>query len=153
MIQLAALSAFMNRGRWFAFCRIVSASTGVILVAISSAPLSVWLYAFAGAVTLAWLAVEAFSKTIHRRSRLALRYATLSVGCLGIALELPYHLMPTIPRLQNAQVFLVGDSLTQESIAKPKPGPSCSAARIKSPFTTCPSQAPMSRQRRSRPSK
>jgi acyl-CoA thioesterase I len=112
LIQLAALFAFMKRGRWLGIARIVSACAGVILVAISSTPLPIWFYAAAGTVTLTWLALEGFTKPIHRHLGLALRYITLAVGWLGIALELSYHLMPTIPRLQNPQVFLVGDSLS-----------------------------------------
>jgi acyl-CoA thioesterase-1 len=112
LIGLAALSAFLKRDRWLAFCRVISACAGVILVAISSTPLPIWLYASAGAITLAWLAVENFTKTTHRHLRLTLRYATLAAGWLGVALELPFHLMPTIPALHDAQVFLVGDSLS-----------------------------------------
>ncbi len=153
LIQLAALSAFMNRGRWFAFCRIVSACAGVILVAISSTPLPVWFYASAGAITLAWLVVDGFTKTAHRRMRLALRFATLAAGCLGIALELPYHLMPAIPPLQNAQVFLVGDSLSAGINRETETWPKLFSRSHHVAFTTCQSQAPTSRRRCSRPSK
>ena len=36
----------------------------------------------------------------------------LAVWWLGIALEVPYHVMPTMPRLPDAKVFLIGDSLS-----------------------------------------
>ena len=111
LIQLAALSAFLRRGRYVAFCRVASACAGVILVAVSSSPLPAWFYGIAGAVTLSWIAVEGSSRTTLGRVGLGLRYATLAVWWLGIALELPFHLMPTLPRLPNPQLFLVGDSL------------------------------------------
>jgi acyl-CoA thioesterase-1 len=112
LIQLAGLSAFLKRRRWLAICQTVSACAGVILVAVSSTPLPFWLYCVAGAVTLAWIVVEGRAQTTHRRLGLGLRYAMLAAGWLGIALEVPFHLMPAIPRVQNPQVFLVGDSLS-----------------------------------------
>jgi acyl-CoA thioesterase I len=112
LIQLAGFSAFMKRGRWLAFGRVVSACAGMILVAISSTPLPVWFYAAAGAITLGWLGVDGFTKTARQQGGLALRFATLAVGWIGVALEAPFHLMPAIPQLQSPQVFLVGDSLS-----------------------------------------
>ena len=77
-----------------AFCRVASACAGVILVAVSSTPMPAWFYAIAGLVTLSWIAVEGSTKTTQRRVGLGLRYATLAFWWLGIALELPFHLMP-----------------------------------------------------------
>ncbi len=111
VIELAGLSAFLTRGRWQAICRAALACAGLILVAVSSTPLPVWFYGVAGAVTLAWIGVESSTKT-HRRLTLGLRSAVLAVWWLGIALELPFHLMPALPRMENPQVFLVGDSLS-----------------------------------------
>jgi acyl-CoA thioesterase I len=111
-IQLAGLSAFLRRGRWLAVCRMASVCAGVILVAVSSTPLPAWFYGIAGAVTLAWIALERLIKSTHRRLKLGLRYAMLAIWWLGIALELPFHLMHAMPLLQHPPVFLVGDSLS-----------------------------------------
>jgi len=112
LIQLAGLSAFLRRGRWLVVCRVILVCAGVVLVAVSSTPLPAWFYGIAGAVTLAWIVVESSAKTTRRRLGLRLRYALLAVWWLGIALELPFHLMPAIPRLQHPELFLVGDSLS-----------------------------------------
>jgi acyl-CoA thioesterase-1 len=112
LIQLAGLCALLRRGRWMAFGRLALACAGIILVAVSSTPLLAWFYGIAGAVTLAWIAVEGLIKTKHPRLELVLRCAMLAVWWLAIALELPYHLMPALPRLPHAQVFLIGDSLS-----------------------------------------
>jgi len=112
LIQLAALSAFHTGGRWPALCRTVSAWAGLILVAVSATPLFGWFYCIAGAVTLAWIGLEGSTKTTHRRSRLALRYAVLAIWWLGIALELPFHRMPAMPGMDNPPLFVVGDSLS-----------------------------------------
>ena len=111
-IQLAGLSAFLRRGRWLAVCRVASVCAGAILVAVSSTPLPAWFYAIAGAVTLAWFALEGPIRSKHRRSSLGFRYAMLAIWWLGIALELPFHVMHAIPLLQHPPVFLVGDSLS-----------------------------------------
>jgi acyl-CoA thioesterase I len=112
LIQLAGLSAFLRRGRRLAVCRMASACAGAILVAVSSTPLPAWFYAIAGAVTLAWFALEALIRSKHRRLSLGFRNAMLATWWLGIALELPFHLMHAIPLLQRPPVFLVGDSLS-----------------------------------------
>jgi acyl-CoA thioesterase I len=112
LIQLAGLLAFAKSSRLPAFSRVVLACTGTILVAVSSTPLPAWLYAIAGLITLAWTVVEGFTKTPHPRLGLGLRCAMLAVWWPGIALELPHHLMPTMPRLEHPQVFLIGDSLS-----------------------------------------
>ena len=112
LIQLAGIIAFVRGGRWLAFCRVILACAGAILVAVSSTPLPAWFYAIAGAVTLAWVAVECLVTTTHRQLGLVLRCAMLAVWWLGIALEVPYQVMHTIPRLPDAKVFLIGDSLS-----------------------------------------
>jgi len=98
LIQLAGLSAFLRRARWLAFCRIAAAWAGATLVAVSSTPSPAWFYGIAGAVTLAWIAVDGSTTTTYRRLGLGLRYAMLSIWWLGIALELPFHLRHAMPR-------------------------------------------------------
>jgi acyl-CoA thioesterase I len=112
LIQIAGFSTFSRRGRWLRFCRVALACAGAILVAVSSTPLPAWLYTIAGAVTLAWIAVEGLIETKDRRLELGLRCAMLAVWWLALAFELPYHLMHALPRLPRAQVFLMGDSLS-----------------------------------------
>ena len=130
LIQLAGIIAFVRGGRWLAYGRLVLAFAGAILVAVSSTPLPAWFYGIAGAVTLSWIAMEGFVKTTHPWLGLGLRCAMLAVWWLGIALEVPYHVMPTLPRLPDAKVFLIGDSLRLESMGKRKRGPSCFCGRM-----------------------
>ncbi len=124
LIQLAELSAFVRQGRWPALCRAALACAGLILVAVSSTPLPVWFYCIAGAATLAWIGVESSVKTMRLRLRVGLRCAVLAAWWLGIALELPFHLMPNVPPMDSPPVFLVGDSLSAgmggESVTWPK---------------------------------
>jgi hypothetical protein len=89
LIQLAGLSAFLRRGRWLAVCRMISVCAGVILVAVSSRPLPAWFYGIAGAVTLAWFALEGLIKSTHRRLNLGLRYPMPAIWWLGLELALP----------------------------------------------------------------
>ncbi len=89
-----------------------SVCAGAILVAVSSTPLQTWFYGIAGAFTLAWIALECLIKSTPRRLKLGLRYAMLAIWWLGVALELPFHLMRAMPQLLHPPVFLVGDSLS-----------------------------------------
>src|SRR5207248_7992037 len=95
-----------------ALFRTISASAGLILVAVSATPLPAWFYFSAGPVTLAWIGVEGSTKTTCRRSRVWLRAAVLGIWWLGMAQELPFHRLPTVPRMGNPQVFVVGDSVS-----------------------------------------
>ncbi len=118
LIELAALSAFRTRGRWASICGTVACgAAGLILVAVSSTPLPDWFYCIAAALTLAWIGLEFSTKTAYRRPKVGLRFAVLAIWCLGIALELPFHLMPALPPMHNPPLFLVGDSLRCAALA------------------------------------
>ncbi len=123
LIQLAVVSAFRAPGRWASICGTVSACAGLILVAVSSTPLPGWFYCIAAALTLAWIGLEISTKTTYRRPKVGLRFAVLATWCLGIALELPFHLMPALPPMHNPPLFLVGDSLSAGIGGEPETWP------------------------------
>jgi acyl-CoA thioesterase I len=110
LIVAAVLSTYGPGGRWIGFGRRVAASAGVLLVAASATPLPVWYYALAGLATLAWVAAEASSRAV-RRPKGWIRGVLLAIVTLGVAMELPYHVTPTLPPLGHPPVFIVGDSL------------------------------------------
>jgi acyl-CoA thioesterase-1 len=112
LIDLAVLSAFRTGGRWSASCRTISACVGLFLIAVSATPLPSWLYFISGVVSLAWIGAEGASQAASRRSRLWLRAAVLAAWWLGVALELPHHLSPTVPWMGNPPVYIVGDSVS-----------------------------------------
>jgi acyl-CoA thioesterase-1 len=112
LILLAALSAFLTRGRWQAICRAILTCAGLVLIAVSSTPLPIWLYGVAGVVTLGWIAVQSSSKTMIWRSARLMASAVLAVWFAAIGFELPFHLMPVLPAIGNSPLFLIGDSLS-----------------------------------------
>ena len=112
LIELAALSGYRAGRRWLTFWRTISACAGLILIAVSATPLPGWFYLVAVVPTLAWIGAEGSSRIWARVSKRWLRYAVHPIWLLGVALELPFHLMPTVPRLRDPQVYVVGDSIS-----------------------------------------
>jgi len=84
---------------------------------LSAVPLSYWLYAAIGVVTLAWLFAERRHKpapTTDNKPTLAtkLRWATIAILVGGVLLELPYVFAPRLPALGNPPLYIIGDSVT-----------------------------------------
>lgn len=112
LIELAAVAAFWARSRWPTIGCAIIACAGLILIAVSSTPLPVWFYGVAGILTVAWIGVECSPGPRHWRYTPFLRSAVLAVWLCGLALEVPFHLAPTVPNLATSQLFLIGDSLS-----------------------------------------
>ncbi|MEO6811398.1 MAG: GDSL-type esterase/lipase family protein [Isosphaeraceae bacterium] len=112
LISLSVLLACRPRNHWFAFGRTVLACLGLILVAVSATPLPGWFYVIAGAASLIWVGLEGSSRVRWQGGKPWLRGAVLAIWWLGVALELPYHFLPVLPKLGRPNVYVVGDSLS-----------------------------------------
>jgi len=80
---------------------------GIIAVAISSTAIPYWCYGLAGVVTGAWLA----SRFVERWRR----WTPIAVGvawAIAAAVELPYHVMPSLEPAASRSVTVIGDSVT-----------------------------------------
>lgn len=85
---------------------------GLILIALSATPLTYWLYALAGTATFGWLATERAKRDWLRRQRVWLRCATAVAWTAAVAVELPYHQMPTVPTVNARTLAVIGDSVS-----------------------------------------
>ena len=85
---------------------------GKRLAAVSATPLPGWFWIVAGAIIAAWIGIEGREGDRARRWRLGLRGGVLGVLGLGVAMEVPFHWTPMLPRLGNPPVEVVGDSLS-----------------------------------------
>jgi acyl-CoA thioesterase I len=112
LVTLALGLAWKRTGRWWGLGRTVLASSGLILIAGSATPLPTWFYALAAMVSVAWIGLEGTTSERLRSTRFGLRFAVLTVWWLGIAVELPYHFMPTLPPRRNPLVYVIGDSIS-----------------------------------------
>jgi acyl-CoA thioesterase-1 len=112
LVQLSWLFAFFQRGRRLTVFRVVLTCTGLILIAVSATPLPAWWYLIAGAITVAWIGFDSAKKATYPRLKLWLRCATPVVLWMSIAIELPFHLVPKLPVMENPAVFIIGDSLS-----------------------------------------
>ena len=84
----------------------------VALGAVSATPLPGWFWIVAGAIIAAWIGIEGGEGDRARRWRQGLRGGVLAVLGLGVAMEVPFHGMPTLPRLGSPPLEVVGDSLS-----------------------------------------
>jgi acyl-CoA thioesterase-1 len=102
----------VSSGRSLLLARNLAVLIGVVLVAISAAPLPWWLYAILALVTCVWLPLEWLKARARPKALLAARVATLVVWLIALAMELPYHFTPTLPALGNPPLFVIGDSVS-----------------------------------------
>lgn len=86
---------------------VLSFLLGVILVAVSSTPLPWWFYGTAALVTLVWLGA-----VLKKRWRRESVMAVVVVWFIGLMLEVPYHLQPTVKTVSSHILTVVGDSVT-----------------------------------------
>lgn len=113
VLVLLGLLADLGGGEgWRALARNVLAFIGLLLIAVSATPLAVWVELPAWGVSLAWLGARASSQGAVRRWAPRLRPAVLAAWCVGLALEIPYHLTVSVPPMGDPSVYVVGDSLS-----------------------------------------
>jgi acyl-CoA thioesterase I len=80
---------------------------GVIAVAISSTPIPYWYYGIATVITIAWL-VSGYLGKYGRWGRTAVIVA----WAISAAIELPYHLTPSLAPAPLRSMTVIGDSVT-----------------------------------------
>ncbi len=112
LITLAVGLAWRKAGRWWSLTRTVAGLTGLILIAGSATPAPWWFYALAGSTTIVWIGLERTTSERFRSMRRGFRGAVLAAWWLGAALEIPYHLIPTLPPARNPVVTVIGDSIS-----------------------------------------
>jgi acyl-CoA thioesterase-1 len=84
---------------------------GLLLIAVSAAPLPYWLYGLAGGATLLWLVAERSHGARLLARRKWLRGSVAALWVIGAALELPYHLSPILAASGHPKLYVIGDSV------------------------------------------
>ncbi|MBX7103033.1 MAG: hypothetical protein K1X57_03060 [Gemmataceae bacterium] len=85
---------------------------GLVLVGVSAAPLPYWLYAVVGAATLCWVVAEASRRNCWLGgSARGWRLATMLAWAMALSWELPYQMMPRLPRTGRPTLCVIGDSV------------------------------------------
>jgi len=105
-----ALVSFYRRG-WSTAAANLCAFLGLALIALSATPLPYWLYGLAGAITLFWLVVERSRRKALLRCRKWIRAATAVVWLAAVAMEVPYHIAPTLPAGGRSRLYIFADSV------------------------------------------
>jgi acyl-CoA thioesterase-1 len=109
VIAGVALAALPPSG-WTSGLLTLCAAVGLLILAASAAPLSLWLWLIAFAASLWWLATERFERFEEQRvwTRCSVLVAWLAIA----ALELPYQWTPTIAGSPPTRLIIFGDSVT-----------------------------------------
>jgi len=105
------------RGGWRASLVSIVALVGLVVLGLSAVPLSYWLYAAIGIVTLAWLIAErrhepAATDDMRSNAATRLRWGTMAILVGVVVLEAPYLLAPRVSALGNPPLYIIGDSVT-----------------------------------------
>lgn len=105
LVFAAAASTCSRPPRWrLTRCALFA---GLIAVVVSSTAIPYWYYAIAMTATLAWIASR--YKT-HWRKRMSLLFA--GAWLVAAAIELPYHVTPSLSPASSRKIAIIGDSVT-----------------------------------------
>lgn len=112
LMCLGAVLGMLDKS-WCRRCAPLACVTGLVLVVASATPLSNLFYAILGVITLVWLfftGTKGRSQSVRCQRLLSI---LLTVICIvGVIVELPHHLMPTIEPAKSDLVVVFGDSVT-----------------------------------------
>lgn len=86
---------------------VIALLLGMIAVIISSTPIPYWFYAIATLVTLAWIALRRV-----KSCGWATACATVAVWLIAAAMEIPFHIMPSVKPAHDRCLTIIGDSVT-----------------------------------------
>jgi acyl-CoA thioesterase-1 len=96
---------------------------GLCVVGLSAAPLPYWFYALAAMLSGAWLIAERLTQSRLYVWRRLLRGLIAVVCLIAVAMELPYHLSPSLHATGKPTLYILADSVTAgtgEKITWPK---------------------------------
>lgn len=111
-IFLAMLTAIYGAGRWQKMAPTLIAIFGLILIVLSGTPLTYWLYAAAIGTSVAWLVTERLDSKWSKSKCRWLRGLVVAAWIVCIAVELPYHVTPTLTATGKPTLYIIGDSVT-----------------------------------------
>ncbi|MHC4406183.1 MAG: SGNH/GDSL hydrolase family protein [Planctomycetota bacterium] len=80
---------------------------GAIAITISSTAIPYWYYVIALVLTLAW----AISRYVKKWRRWA-PFAVIAAWAVAAAIEVPYHITPTLNATSSRSITIIGDSVT-----------------------------------------
>lgn len=108
VVLLGLFSDLFTRGRIEILFRNCALALGGFLVIISAIPLAWWLYGLLLGATLVWW----FLKYQGLSSAKKFRWLALTCWLLAFSWELPWWLMPVLPKLGKPELLLIGDSIS-----------------------------------------
>jgi len=112
MLILAVVFGTLDRDRKRRVFTRLTTLVGLIVVAFSAAPLPLWFYLLWFSLAFVWLFLGGSAREARARAALATGAAVVLLAMLAVALELPWHLTPTVRPGNYEAVYIIGDSIT-----------------------------------------
>jgi acyl-CoA thioesterase-1 len=110
---LASIATFsLSSRRLLAIAATLSAIVGLLLIGLSATPLPYWFYAVGGTASILWLIAERSTARRLVASRKWLRGLVAALWIVALALEIPYHFMPSVAVADRPPFYLIGDSVS-----------------------------------------
>jgi acyl-CoA thioesterase-1 len=97
---------------WRPGLRVLPSILGLVLLALSAAPLSWWFWLAAGTATVTWLVAEDFQRKISRRWLIVARTGIATLWLSAAAVEMPYQVVPAVDISGRPSLWVMGDSVT-----------------------------------------
>ena len=98
--------------RWLTIAATILTVVGLLLVGLSSPPLPYWLYAVSVVLTLLWLVASRWKGETFQTYRKWLLGLAALLWLVCLAIEIPYHIAPTLPQSDFSHFCIIGDSVT-----------------------------------------
>jgi acyl-CoA thioesterase-1 len=108
-VALVIIAALLSSRRKPIYHRsaFLSFSIGIVAIAVSSTAIPYWSYVIAVVATVPWV----ISRYVKRWRRWAL-FAVVPAWLVAAALEIPYHIKPTLEPASSRFITVIGDSIT-----------------------------------------
>jgi acyl-CoA thioesterase I len=110
-LLLAVIFSSLAKVKWKNFIvypLVIIAASEILL---SASPLALWFYILWSLAIIVWLIVCG-RPSISEKTKSCVQIVVACLCCIAIAIELPYHLTPQIPKGNSKMLYVIGDSVS-----------------------------------------
>ena len=111
ILLIAVMLSSLKKNKWRNLLIYPLVLVATVEILLSATPLSLWFYILWGIATIAWL-IACGRPSIPQRVRFYSQIAVVILCCIAMAIELPYHLAPHIPKGEHKTLYVIGDSVS-----------------------------------------
>jgi acyl-CoA thioesterase-1 len=112
LVVLSVGLTWIWRGRGSSLARIGFAVLGLVLVLMSSTPVSRWVCFLVAVATVCWVIGECCAR-VPARFRTVARTGVIVGWCTAVGFEAPYHLSARVAAVRAPEAYVIGDSVSE----------------------------------------